>query len=390
MNDESTGFITYIGQKRTIIQYNQELYKWDIRVENNPRISASSYADISSFAIGTNTWEISGDYACSTRDQTLSLTLSSCNGSEFTCSDGVCININRRCNNINDCRDKSDEGNCKRVKKKATYQKFIVPPPAAGSGNDKINVKISVDIESIMEINEVDGIFQVQFNLLMKWFDSRLSFLNLKDDITLNTFLPTEKEDIWVPELVFYNTEERPSSIVDETASMRVNKTGDFTPAGIDENENIQYFRGYDNPILLRRFYNSRFLCDYKMQWYPFDVQKCNLDLAMKPSFEPFSQLVVEKLQFVGDQNLATYTIKNFTMDVIKLEESSEVRVQVVLGRQILSEVMNTFVPTILLNLISHSTNFYKEAFFESAIAINLTSMQVLVALFVSVSFLVV
>ena len=171
---------------------------------------------------------------------------------------------------------------------------------------------------------------------------------------------------------------------------MRVNKTGDFTPAGIDENENIQYFRGYDNPILLRRFYNSRFLCDYKMQWYPFDVQKCNLDLAMKPSFEPFAKLVVEKLQFVGDQNLAKYTIKNFTMDVIRLEESSAVRVQVVLGRQILSEVMNTFVPTILLNLISHSTNFYKEAFFESVIAINLTSMLVLVALFVSVSFLVV
>ena len=380
-----TGLLSYIGQKRTIIQYNQEKYKWDIGVENNPNISASSYADISSFAIGTNTWEISGDFACSARDQKQSLTLSSCNAKQFACNDGVCIDINRRCNNINDCRDKSDEGHCRRVKKKGTYQKFIVPPPALGSGDERIDVGISVDIESIMEINEVEGIFQVQFNLLMKWVDSRLSFLNLKDDITLNTFLPSEKEDIWVPELVFYNTEERPSSIVDETASMKVSKEGDFTPAGIEENENIQYFQGSDNPILLRRFYNSRFLCDYKMQWYPFDVQRCNLDLAMKPSFEPFAQLIVDKLKFVGDQDLAKYTIKNFTMDVVELEESSAIRVQVVLGRQILSEVMNTFVPTILLNLISHSTNFYKEVFFESVIAINLTSMLVLVALFVSV-----
>merc|ERR1719309_492006 len=52
----------------------------------------------------------------------------------------------------------------------------------------------------------------------------------------------------------------------------------------------------------------------------------------------------------------------------------------------ILSEIMNTFVPTILLNLISHSTNYYKDDYFESVIAINLTSMLVLVALFVSVN----
>ena len=380
-----SGIISYIGEKRTIIQYNQEKYKWDIKVENNPNISASSYVDISTFAIGTNTWEISGDYACSTRNQVLSLTFSSCNVTEFACSDGVCIDINKRCDNINDCKDKSDEGNCKRVRMKGTYQKFIVPPPSVQNGNDRIDVKISMDIESIMEINEVEGIFQVQFCLLMKWVDSRLSFMNLKEDITLNTFLPSEKEDIWVPELVFHNTEERPSSLVDETASMKVKKEGDFTPAGIDENENIQYFKGSENPILLHRFYNLRFLCDYKMAWYPFDVQKCNLDLAMKSSFEPFTQLVVDQLRFVGDLSLAKYIIKNFTMEVVELEEYSAIRVQVILGRQILSEVMNTFVPTILLNLISYSTNFYKDVFFESVIAINLTSMLVLVALFVSV-----
>ena len=378
--------ISYIGQKATIIDYDQETFKWNIRVENDRRISGSSYADIASFAIGTNTWDITGDYSCNTRPQNISLTLSSCSDSEFTCSDGVCIDINKRCDNSNDCKDKSDEGNCARVKKKATYQRFIVPPTAIGSGKDKIDVNISVDIESIMDISEVDGIFQVQFNLMMKWLDSRISFMNLKDDVTLNTLLPKEKQDIWVPELTFFNTEERPSTIVDETTSIRVTKRGDFEPAGIEENENIQYFKGFENPILLKRFYNSRFLCDYRMQWYPFDVQRCSLILAMKPSFEPFAQLVVDELRFVGEQELAEYTIKRFSMSVIKLEESSAIKVEIVLGRMILSEVMNTFVPTILLNLISHSTNFYKDAFFESVIAINLTSMLVLVALFVSVS----
>merc|ERR1719356_1933619 len=47
---------------------------------------------------------------------------------------------------------------------------------------------------------------------------------------------------------------------------------------------------------------------------------------------------------------------------------------------------MNVIVPTLVVNIISYSTNFYKDAYFESVIGINLTSMLVLVALFVSVN----
>ena len=59
-----------------------------------------------------------------------------------------------------------------------------------------------------MDINEVDGYFQVQFYLTMKWFECRLRLKNLKDDIDLNNFLPSENTEIWVPELFFENTEE--------------------------------------------------------------------------------------------------------------------------------------------------------------------------------------
>ena len=56
------------------------------------------------------------------------------------------------------------------------------------------------------------------------------------------------------------------------------------------------------------------------------------------------------------------------------------------LGRQLLGVVLNIIVPTIVLNLISYSTNFYKDEYFETVIAINLTTMLVIVTLFVSVS----
>lgn len=63
----------------------------------------------------------------------------------------------------------------------------------------------------------------------MKWFETRLRFKNLKEDISLNSFLPSEVENVWVPELTFSNTEEKPTTIVDERASISVQKIGMFS-----------------------------------------------------------------------------------------------------------------------------------------------------------------
>ena len=63
-----------------------------------------------------------------------------------------------------------------------------------------------------------------------------------------------------------------------------------------------------------------------------------------------------------------------------------EVLVTISLGRQLLGVLLNVIIPTIVLLIISYSTNFYKDDYFESVVAINLTTMLVIVTLFVSVS----
>ena len=68
-------------------------------------------------------------------------------------------------------------------------------------------------------------------------------------------------------------------------------------------------------------------------------------------------------------------------------DKRKQVVVSITLGRQLLGVLLNVIIPSIILNIISYTTNFYKDEYFESVIAINLTSMLVLVALFVSVSF---
>ena len=150
----------------------------------------------------------------------------------------------------------------------------------------------------------------------MKWFETRLRFKNLKEDISLNSFLPTEIADIWVPELTFANTEERPSTVIDQKTSIAVQKLGSFKLSETYENENIQYFAGTDNPLHLERFYNQRFLCDYKLSWYPFDVQHCFLRMEMKKAYSPFTQLVVESYQYLGERFLTQYEVVDVVMEV--------------------------------------------------------------------------
>ena len=72
-----------------------------------------------------------------------------------------------RCDRINDCPDSSDEKGCAILRiDKTTY----IPenPPIRVDSNEqiiKLPVNISLDILKILDINEVEGIFKVSFQL---------------------------------------------------------------------------------------------------------------------------------------------------------------------------------------------------------------------------------
>ena len=57
----------------------------------------------------------------------------------------------------------------------------------------------------------------------------------------------------------------------------------------------------------------------------------------------------------------------------------------IVLRRKILSEMMGTYLPSILLMMITFATTFFKPFFFEAALTVNLTNMLVMTTIFISV-----
>ena len=53
---------------------------------------------------------------------------STCMDDEFTCDDGTCINMTKRCDNINNCpNDISDEVECKLVIIPSSYEETYAP-----------------------------------------------------------------------------------------------------------------------------------------------------------------------------------------------------------------------------------------------------------------------
>ena len=55
------------------------------------------------------------------------------------------------------------------------------------------------------------------------------------------------------------------------------------------------------------------------------------------------------------------------------------------LTRKITNEMMTTFLPSILLILITYATTFFKPFYFEAALTVNLTTMLVLTTIFIAI-----
>ena len=193
--------------------------------------------------------------------------------------------------------------------------------------------------------------------------------------------------------------------MVDAEATIYAEKQGDYELSPEDEMENIKYYNGHENQLHMQRFYNQRqfsililletfinfylmfrFLCDYELQWYPFDIQRCSMIMEVTKTASPLIKLISKDLEYLGKKFLTQYEVLGTVMDTQAVGKTQQLIVEITLGRQLLGTILNVFIPTIVLNLISYTTNFYKDDFFETVIAINLTTMLVIVTLFVSVS----
>ena len=75
-------------------------------------------------------------------------------------------------------------------------------------------------------------------------------------------------------------------------------------------------------------------------------------------------------LNFFLNWLISHFYCRSYSMDAGI--SNSTVEVTIVLGRRLVNSIMTVYMPTILLNIIGHSTNFFKSESFDAGAAVNL------------------
>ena len=254
--------IYYKGTGKSIIQFDFEKSYWVLQNVNNPNVTAICKVPFKTLAIGNHDWNISGDKNC--KDGTHPLSLTSCNEDEFTCNNGLCINLTQRCDGKVDCKDDSDELDCEVVEVGDSYNNLLAPTPPEGNKASKISLNITIIIHTISGFSEIEGTFDSQFSLAMVWFDKRLSYHYLRDDpktLSKNTI-----DKLWFPGFKFENTKTKVMIVPDEKSSVEVRKKGNGTHAEDHNGENKLVYSGKDNLLSFKRFYPLTFQCSYNLR----------------------------------------------------------------------------------------------------------------------------
>ena len=381
---DENGDIIYYGYSKTYIQYNYTLLAWQMLDAVNPSVVATFESGFRSMALGTNTWTVENDLLCQKGKVTTSLSLSACLETQFTCGDGLCISIDERCDGVTHCKDMTDEMECRVIQMDSGYNKLLTPPP--GEGNDKVPVTIDVTINSFNSFDISESKFELQIVLGLKWFDGRLKYNNLRPKKSSNVMGPAEKSSIWFPAVVFVNTKQKLKSVVDDEAVIVVEKKGEGKAVDDTFTENKLLYGGHENPIFYERLDNIRFDCMYQLQWYPFDTQKCEAEFGQSETMTDYVEQISGNFTYDGPRDLTMYFIKRTHMAKKIRGGRPMVVVEVTIGRRLLSFILTTILPTLLLNLIGHSSNYFKEFFFEGIISLNVTVMLVLTTMFINVS----
>ena len=182
-----------------------------------------------------------------------------------------------RCDGKTDCRDSTDELQCRVVETDPSYNKFLSPP-----SEQRLPVLTSVRLHGLSRLEPVLASYQAEFTVSLSWRDSRLQFDNLRAESSMNSIGPEETDQIWFPSFYFDNTRDKVRSLTDSKAVLRVLRQGEGQLSSKQDTENKLIFQGRENFIQYERFYSEELHCDFFLHWYPFDYQTCYIDI--KPS----------------------------------------------------------------------------------------------------------
>ena len=324
------------------------------------------------------------------------LSLSACRlGEEFTCDSGHCVDMQTRCNNVDDCTDKSDETDCEFVYVPSSYRK-IKPPNSDTS--EMLSIDTKVAIINIDKIDTVEMQMGLTIDVSMKWFDNRVRFRNLVPEQKHLVSTETGRK-LWLPleKVIFENAilgqmHEYKNGEISVVATKHPNPS----PESMSPYQNKEdfWYEGKHQALEMTLRLKMDFVCVFHLVKFPFDKQECKFILNIKDT--KYSKIQLSKndrsIVYTGPNKINEFdigTISCWTTDVDGDEaldvSKAKFTFSVKMRRNFDDYMIMMFFPTQLLWSIAYITLFLTPGDIANRSRISVTILLVLVSLIGSI-----
>ena len=143
--------------------------------------------------------------------------------------------MEERCDQITHCRDESDEDNCKLIVFNDNYNNKV-PPFTVNPDKSlvPVKVKVSTSLMNVLAISEFSHTIDLKLGITLEWYENRVLYHNLKMKEALNTLSDMEAASIWIPYIIFRNTDNDEAITTDIETSISITRGGQFIRSGAE------------------------------------------------------------------------------------------------------------------------------------------------------------
>ncbi|XP_042227423.1 uncharacterized protein LOC121869925 [Homarus americanus] len=390
----TTGEIDFVGYGAYYIKKVEGVWTWTNAVTN--QTIARMEETIPNFPMGRRWWRLNQLVCGQKPGGRRRLLLSPCLPDQFTCDDATCIPLLNRCDLKYDCRDNSDEVECELVAFPQDYQNHL-PPRAGGRGEKSLAIVLTINVE-FLSVKTMGMTMEISHEFGLSWIDNRLLYQNLKEDNTMNSLPAATMMKLWTPQVSFVNTKNNERTLIDAETTMVVHRRADAigrdktAPAegkpSLFTQQQMDIFSGDKNALSTRRKYGTVFMCDLDLALYPFDAQECYMRLRISSASKSFLEFdtIESSVNSTANKLLLEYEVGELFLQHGEAGMFSEVMVRIPLTRRYGYAILNIYIPTLVLLVVSYVTLFFRPAIFDTRMMSALTVQLVIATLFSQVS----
>ena len=131
---------------------------------------------------------------------------------------------------------------------------------------------------AISNIHDIQETFQAKFTITLEWYDNRLIYFYLRNS---NMIGSEEKNQIWIPPLVFNNSDSNQMITNSQSSTVFVHKRGKRELLDISNVNEGDTYKGSENPLVYTADYDLVNHCVFKFYYYPFDTQVCEIQVSL-------------------------------------------------------------------------------------------------------------